>query len=133
MVDWISKQVSARYTLDDASSKRVINQQSTVARSSHFRSVVALAIVLAALVIAITTFISVIPMLRLLWAAIVAIVHLEPLRCSYTDRTDDAANQVKVINALQVKHKRIEYRARLTWNYTLQTLWKQIILVLQNT
>ena len=71
--DWISEQVTARQTIDDASSKGLLNQICTVARGAHPLSVVALAIALAALIIAIATFIIVNPMLRLLWAAIAAI------------------------------------------------------------
>ena len=66
VADWISDQVSACQTLDDASSKKVINQISTVARGAHPLSVVELAIALAALVIAIVTFVAVNLMLRLL-------------------------------------------------------------------
>ena len=86
--NWISEQVPARQTLDDASSKRIINQISTVARGAHSRLVVALAIALATLVIAIATFVAVNSMLRLLSAAIAAILFCGPLRFSYTDRTE---------------------------------------------
>ena len=72
-------------------------------------------------------------MLRLLWAAIAAILFRGPLRCSYTDRTEDAANQVKVVSALKGKHTRIEYRARLTRNQTLETLETQVTLVLHTS
>ena len=116
VADYISKQMSTLQTIDDASGNRVINQISTVTRGAYPLSVVALAIALTALVIAIRTFVTVNPMLRLLWAAITAILFRGPLRCSYTDRTEDAANQVKVVSALKGKHKRIEYRARLTRN-----------------
>ena len=133
VADWISEQVSTRQTLEDASSKEVINQISTVARGAHPLSVVALVIALAALVIAIATFVTLNPMLRLLWAAIAAILSRGPLRCSYTDCTEDAANQVKVVSALKGKHKRIEYRARLTRNHTLETLETQVILILHTT
>ena len=121
--------MSARQTLDDASSKRVINQISTVARGAHPLSVVAL----AALVIAITTFVAVNPMLRLLWAAIAAILFRGPLRCSYTDRTEDSANKVKIVSALKGKHKHIEYRVRLTRNQTMKTLETQVTLILHTT
>ena len=79
---WISKQVSARQTFDDASNKGVINQKSTVARGAHPLSIVGLAITLAALVIAIATFVAVNPMLRLLWAAKAAILFRGRLQCS---------------------------------------------------
>ena len=108
----------------------MINQISTVARGAHPLSVVALAIALAALVIAIATFVTVNPILRLLLAAIAAILFRGPLRCSYTDRTEEAANQVKVVSALKGKHKRIVYRARLTRNQTLKKLKTQVTLVL---
>ena len=111
--------MSARQTIDDASGKGVINQISTVARGAHFLLVVALAIALVALVLAIATFVTVNPMLRFFWAAIAAILFRGPLRCSYIDCTEDVANQVKVVSALKGKHKRIEYRARLTRNQTL--------------
>ena len=58
VADWISKQVSARQTIDDASSKGVINKISTVARGAHLLLVVALAIALAVFVIAIATFVT---------------------------------------------------------------------------
>ena len=93
----------------------------------------ALAIALAALVIAMATFLTVNPMLRLFWAAIAAILFRGPLRCAYTDRTENAAIQVKVVSALKGKHKRIEYRARLTRNQTLETLETQVTLVLHTT
>ena len=133
VADWISEQLSARQTIDDASGKGVINKISTVARDAHPLSVVALAIALVALVVAIATFVTVNPMLRFLWAAIAAILFHGPLRCSYIDRTEDAANQVKVVSALKGKHKRIEYRARLTRNQTLETLETQVTLVLHTT
>ena len=93
----------------------------------------ALAIALVASVVAIATFVTVNPMLRFLWAAIAAILFSGPLRCSYIDRTEDAANQVKVVSALKGKHKRIEYRARLTRNQTLETLETQVTLVIHTT
>ena len=95
--------MSARQTIDDASGKGIISQIITVARGAHPLSVVALAIALVALVVAIATFVTVNPMLRFLWAAIAAILFRGPLRSSYTDRTEDAANQVKVVNALKGK------------------------------
>ena len=101
-----------------------------MARGSHPLSVVALAIALVALVVAIATFVTVNSMLRFFWAAIAAILFRGPLRCSYIDRTEDAANQVKVVSALKGKHKRIEYRARLTRNQTVETLETQVTLVL---
>ena len=100
VVDWISEQVSARQTFDETSSKRVINQISTVARGAHPLLVVALAMALAALVIAIETFVTVITMLLLCWAAIVVILARRSLRCSYTDRSQNGANQLKVVSAL---------------------------------
>ena len=133
VADWISKQVSARQTLDDASSKGVIDQISTVSRGAHPLSVVALAIALVALVVAIATFVTVNPMLRLMWTVIAAILCSGPLCCVYKDSTKDAVNQVKVVSALQGKHKRIEYRARLTRNQTLKTLEAQVTLVLHTT
>ena len=66
-------------------------------------------------------------------AAIAAILSREPLLCFYTDRTAKAANQVKVVSALKGKHKRIEYRACLTRNQTLETLETKVTLVLQTT
>ena len=133
VADWISEQVSARQTIDDAFGKGVMNQISTVARGAHPFSVVALAIALVALVVAIATFVTVNPMLRILWAAIAAILFRGPRRCSYIDRTEDATNQVKVVSALKGKHKRIEYRARLTRNQTMETLDAQVTLVLHTT
>ena len=38
------------------------------------------------------------------------------------DRTEDAANLIKVVSALKGKHKRFEYRPRLTLNQTFETL-----------
>ena len=103
VADWISEQVSARQTIDDASGNREINQISTVARGAHPLLVVALAIALVALVVAIATFITVNPMLRFLWAAIAAILFRGPLRCFYTDRTEDEVNRVTVVSALKGK------------------------------
>ena len=96
--------MSAHQTIDDSSGKGVINKISTVARSAHPVSVVALAIALAALVLAIATFVTVNPMLRLMWAAIAAILLRGPLRCVYKDNAEDTANQVKVVSALKGKH-----------------------------
>ena len=79
----------------------MINQISTVARGAHPLLLVPLAIALAAFVIAIATFLTVNPMLRLFWAAIAAILFRGPLRCTYTNRTENAANQVKVVCALK--------------------------------
>ena len=95
--------MSARQTLVDASRKGVINKIGTVARDAHSLSVVDLAIALATLVIAIVTFIDFNPMLRLLWAAIAAILSRGPLCCSYTDLTEDTANEFKVVSALKGK------------------------------
>ena len=133
VADWISEQVSARQTLDDASSKGVINQISTVSRGAHPLAVVALAIALVALVVSIATFVTVNSMLRLMWATIAAIIFHGPLRCVYKDNTEDAVNQVKVVSALKGKHKRIEYRDCLTRNQTLETLETQITLILHTT
>ena len=133
VADWIREQVSARQTLDDASSKGVINQISTVTRGAHPLAVVALAIALVALVVSIATFLTVNPMLRLMWATIAAILFRGPLRCVYKDTTEDAANQVKVVSALKGKHKRIEYRSRLTRNETLETLETQVTQILHST
>lgn len=72
--------MSARQTLDDVSSKGVINSLSTEARGAHPLSVVALAIVLVSLVVAIATFITVNPMLKLLWSAVAAILFRDQLR-----------------------------------------------------
>ena len=83
----------------------VINQISIVARGAHSLSVMALAIALVALVVAIATFVTVIPILRLLWAAIADILSSWPLRCFYTDRTEDASNIVEGVSALKGKHK----------------------------
>ena len=85
-----------------------------MARGAHPISVVPLAIALVALVVAIATFVTVNQLLRFLCAAIAAILFRGPLRCSYVNRTEDAANQVKVVIAQKGKHKRIESRARLT-------------------
>ena len=133
VADWISEQVPARQTIDDAFGKGIINQISTVARGGHPLSVVALAIALVALVVAIATFVTVNPMLRFLWVAIAAIIFRGPICCSYIDRTEDAANQVQVVSALKEKHKRIEYLARLTRNQTLETLETQVTIVLHIT
>ena len=111
----------------------MINQISTVARGSHPLSVEALAIALVALVVAIATFLTVNSMLRFLWEAIAAILLRGPLRCYYIDRTEDAANQVKVVSALKGKHKSIEYRACLTRNQTLETLDTQVTFALHTT
>ena len=119
--------------MDDTSSNEVINQISTVARGAHPLSVVALAIALAALVIAIATFVAVNSMYRLLWAAVETIFFCGTLLCFYTDRPEDATNQVKVVSALKGKHKRIEYRARLTRSHTLETLDTQVTLILHAT
>ena len=43
---------------------------------------------------------------------------------------EDSANQVKVVSALKRKHKRVEYRARLTRNNILEALKTQVILIL---
>ena len=102
-------------------------------RPSHPLTVVALAIVVVALDVTIVSFVSVNPMLRLFWATMAAVLFLVPLRCTYTDYIDDAANQVKVVSALRGKHKRIEYRACLMRNQTLEALDTQVTLILQNT
>ena len=111
----------------------MINQISTFARGAHYLSVAALAIALIALVVAIATFVTVNPTLKFQWAAIAAILIRVPLRCSYIYRTEDAANQVKVVCVLKGKHEHIENRARLTRNQTLETLETQATLVLHTT
>ena len=72
-------------------------------------------------------------MLKLFLATMAPVLFLGPLRCTYTNYIDDAANQVKVVSALTGKHKRIEYRARLMRNQTLEMLETQVTLILQNT
>ena len=119
VTDWISEQVSARQTLDYESNKGVINQISTVSQGAHPLSVVALAIALVAVIIAIATFVSVHPMLRLVWEATMAVLKRSPLLCAFTKITESAQPELQVITALKGKHKRIEYRARLTRNNTL--------------
>ena len=49
------------------------------------------------------------------------------------DRTEEVFNQVKLVTALNEKHKRIEYRLRLTRNQTLETLETQVSLMLHTT
>ena len=66
-------------------------------------------------------------------AAITAILFRGPLRCAYTDLTENAANQFKVFCALIGRHKRIEDRARLKRNQTLETLEIQVALILHTT
>ena len=61
-------------------------------------------------------------MLRLVWAAISAIIFRGPLRCLDSERTKMGFNQSKVVSALKGNHKRIEYRARLARNQTLEAL-----------
>ena len=72
-------------------------------------------------------------MLKLFWAAMTAVLFCGPLSCTYTDNIEDAANQVKVLSALNEKHKRIEYRPFLTRNQTLETLETQVTLILHTT
>ena len=62
-----------------------------------------------------------------------AILFFGPLRCAYTDRFEDAANQVKVVSAIIGKHKRVEYRARLTQNQTLETLDTLVTMILHTS
>ena len=133
MVDWISEQVSARQSLEVESNKGVINQISTVSRGAHPLSVVALAIALAALVIAIATFVTVNPMLRLVWAAISAVIFRNPLRCFYAERKEMGSNQYKIVSALEGHHKRIEYRARLARRQTLEAMDTQVAIVLHSS
>jgi hypothetical protein len=133
VTDWISEQVSARQTLDYETNKGVINQISTVSQGAHPLSVVALAIALVALIIAIATFVTVHPMIRLVWAATVALIKRGPLLCAYNKENDTSSNSVEVITALKGKHKRIEYRARLTRNNTLEPLETQVTLVLHTS
>ena len=83
---------------------------------AHSLSVVALTITQVAIVVAISTIVSVNPILRLFWAAMAAVLFRGPLLCVYIDCTNDAANQVKIVSALKEKHKRVEYCARLTRN-----------------
>ena len=133
VVNWTSEQVSARQLLHDKSNKTVINKISTVLQCAHPLRVVTLAIVLVALVVTLVLFVSLNSMLKLFWVTMAAVLFLGPLRCTYTDYIDDSTNQVKVISALRGKHKRIEYRARLMRNQTLETLETQVTLILQNT
>ena len=81
----------------------MINQISTESRGAYPLLVVEHEIALVALVVAIATFVSVHPILRLFWAAIAAVLFCRQLRCAYTNRTDNAANQVGV-SALKGKH-----------------------------
>ena len=104
VANWTSVQVSARQSLSDKSNKGVINQISTMSQNAHPRTVVALAIALVALAVAIVSFVLVNPMLRLFWAAMTDVLFCGPLRCTYTDHIEDAANQVKLVSALIEKH-----------------------------
>ena len=49
------------------------------------------------------------------------------------DRTEDVANLIKVVSALKGKHKRVEYRFRLTLNQTFETLETQVTLIIHTT
>ena len=62
-----------------------------------------------------------------------AVLICGPLSCTYTDYIEDAANQVKLVSALNEKHKRVEYRPHLTRNQTLETLETQVTLILHTT
>ena len=130
VANWTIEQVSARQSLSNESNKQIINHISTVSQGLHSHSVVALIIALVALVVAIATVVSVKPKLRVFWATMAAFLLRGPLQCAYTDRTEDAANQVKVVSALKGKHTRVEYHACQTRNQTLETLETQVTLIL---
>ena len=72
-------------------------------------------------------------MLSLLWAATAAVLFCGLLRCSYTDRTENVANQVTVVSALMGKQKCVNYRACLTRNHTLEPLETQVTIILHTT
>ena len=128
-----SERVSARQSLSDNFNKGVINKIITVSRGAYVLKIVALAIALVALVVAIATFVSVNPILRLFREAMAANLFNKLLRYTYTDRTEAAANQVKVVSAIKRKQKRVKYRFRLTRKQTLETLKTQITLILHST
>ena len=67
------------------------------------------------------------------WAAIAAFLSRGPLQSAYTDRTEVAASQVKIVSALKGKHTSVEYHACLTRNQTLETLMTQVTLILHTT
>ena len=120
----------ARQLQSDESNKKVITQISTVSRGAYPFSIVSLAIALVALAVAITTFVSLGPMLKLYWAAMKADLFCTPLRYAYTDCIEEPAYQVKVVSVLKRKHKCVEYRARQTRNQTLEKLETQVTLIL---
>ena len=62
-----------------------------------------------------------------------AVLFCGPLSCTYTDYIEDAANQGKLVSALNEKHKRVEDRPHLTRNQTLETLETQVSLILHTT
>ena len=125
--------MTALQSLSDNSYKEVINQISKVSRSAHHLTVMALAVASVALAVAITSFVSVNPMLILFWTLMETVFCRGQLRCIYTNHIEDAANQVKVVRGLKAKHKRIEYHAPLTRNQNLETLKTQVTLILHTT
>ena len=133
VADWISEQVSPSKSLSDKFNNEVINQISTESRGFHRLSVVKLARALVVLVVAISTFVSVNPILRLFRAATAAKLLCKPQRYAYTDCTEAAADHVKVVSAIKRKQKREKYRASHTRNQTLETLETQITLIPQTT
>ena len=131
--NWTSEKVSARLSLSEESNKGVINQISTGSQGAYLLTVVALEIALVALALTIVSFVLVYPILRLFWAAMVAVLFNKPLRCTYTNHIEDAANRVRMVIALREKHKRIEYRACLTQYQTLKPLKRKVTLILHIT
>ena len=61
-------------------------------------------------------------MLRLFWVVIAFDLLRISLRGAYSDRTEDAANQITVKGELIIKQKRVEYSNRLTRNQAVKSL-----------
>ena len=72
VAEWINEQILASQSLSDEINNEVINLIPTKSESFYLFSVVEQAIALVALVVAIATFVSVNPILRLFWSATAA-------------------------------------------------------------
>ena len=131
--DWINEQVSARQTLDYESQKGILHSMNTVSQGAHPLSVVALGCALFALLLATLALLTVTPVLRLLWVAILALVKHTPLYCAFTYLAPRETERVPVISALKGGHKAIEFRACLAQSETLEALDLHVKIVLHTS
>ena len=130
VTDWISEQVSARQTLDYESQRVVVQRMNNVSHGAHPLSVVALACALVALLLATFAVLTVTPILRLIWATVVALFKKHPLYCAYSQLSRKDVAPMSIVTVIKGSHKRVEYMAFLANSNNLKARELRVIISL---